>query len=530
VQTFLKIHMKSKAKKLLWAVITVLFLSVLVSAAGFFLAWLETNTFCYALDDSFIMMALAKNLAFHDTWGLTRYQFSSTASSPLFAVILAAAFRLAGDQIWMPLFINLLALAGLFLLVARLCIKWQFRFWQIQIMLAGLFIFMPVPVLLFGSMEHILHLLIALYCLMLVVEYPRKTPLWIYFISGLLLSSVRYEGLFEGALLLYCLWRQGLWLPALSMGIGMLVPVSWLGFYSMGQGWFFLPNSLILKAYGMNIQEAGSFGTYLLSWLSKAANHPHCMVAMLALIFISSSRSAKTGGNKYWLLVVLGTSVMHFVLARYGHVYRYEAYVMGLSWLVFWKLLVETGIFENGFSLMRWIRENAMLAVLCCVLLYSPVYRFFDSYLVGSKAMVNIYEQQVQAARFIQNSYNLETVAAIDVGAIAYYSDCRLQDLWGLGTMDFARLKLQNRYQPHQIDSVCRQLGVNIAVAYGNPMKKAGWKNVESWVIRDNRVCSRDTIDFYALSEDEAVRLKIKLGNFHKNLPDGVKVLELNSP
>ena len=43
----------------------------------------HTNgTFMYPLDDTFIHMALAKNLAFYGNWGMNRYAFASASSSP----------------------------------------------------------------------------------------------------------------------------------------------------------------------------------------------------------------------------------------------------------------------------------------------------------------------------------------------------------------------------------------------------------------------------------------------------------------
>lgn len=509
----------------IWPLLLISIISVLITLAGFIWAISQTGSFCYALDDSFIMMALAKNLAFHGNWGLTPYQFSSTASSPLFAVLLAAADLVFGEHIWMPLLINALVLFLLYALVFRLCRRWGFSQNQIFIALAGLFVFMPVPVLIFGSMEHLLHTLIGLLCLALVLEFESGTPPWLFLIAGMLLSSIRYEGLFEGGILILWLWKQGRFLKGFFLGTGMLIPVCALGFYSISQGWFFLPNSLILKAYGMNMQETGSFLGFLVSLLSKAANYPHCMVAFFSLMLINQSKGFEKGQNTIWAGVLLLMSLAHFLFSRYGHVFRYEAYLMGLSWLVIWKTLVQSGFASRNYLLQLIRKKDIMVMVLIPVMALSPVYRSIISFVDGSIAMVNIFEQQVQTALFVKSFYNKDRIAAIDVGAIAYYADCRLEDLWGLGTMDFARLKLEGRYGPHEIDSVCRKLGVEMAIGYGNPIREPGWKIAGSWAIQNNQVCARDTVDFYALNPLAFQKLKKNLDEFRSELPSTVLVI-----
>jgi len=508
----------------------VLLISMLAASAGFALAWQETGEFCYALDDSFIMMALSKNLAFHQNWGLTQHHFSSTASSPLFAVLLALADLLFGEHIWMPLLINIAALGGLYFFLSTLCENWGFEVWQTRWMLLGIFIFMPVPVLLFGSMEHLLHTLIALACLNLALEKSESAGAWLFLFFGALLSGIRYEGLFEGGLLVLWLWSQKRWTKGFLLGFGMMLPLCWLGFYSMLQGWFFLPNSLVLKAYGMNVQETGSLTGFILSWLSKAANYPHCMVAMLALFLVKDIATDGKNRNSAWTSIVLLVSLLHFMLARYGHVYRYEAYLMALAWIAVWKTLVQESISRTVFSFTSWFKKSPAMAILVLCLALSPVYRSVESFANGSKAIVNIFEQQVQTARFVKQYYDRDIIGAIDVGAIAYYSDCRLEDLWGLGTMDFARLKLQNRYRPAEIDSVCRKLGIEMAIAYGNPIREPGWVKAESWAIRDNRVCARDTVDFYALNPQALSRLEQNLASFRERLPASVIVIPEPAP
>jgi hypothetical protein len=293
----------------------------------------------------------------------------------------------------------------------------------------------------------------------------------------------------------------------------------------MSQGWFFLPNSLILKGYTMNIQETKDLYGYFLSWVSKAANHPHAIVAMLVMYFLWTSPDTKRNDNKIWIGFVLSISVVHFILARYNHVYRYEAYLMALAWVAFWKTTCQNQVTVSFASIKLIVFTSPTQSILYLALIISPLYRSVDSYVVGTRAMVNIYDQQVQMARFVKSYYNNETVGAIDIGALAYYSDAKVLDLWGLADLDIAWLKLKNNYTAEEIARVCNQKKMTMAIGYGKLLDSPEWHRVERWVMPHNVVCSRDTIDFYAFTPKTRMELRHNLKQFHPRLPVTVRVL-----
>ena len=66
----------------------------------------------YALDDPYIHMSVARNLAAHGVWGLRGDEFASASSAPLWTLLLGAIYRVAGPGDWTPLVLNALA-AGL---------------------------------------------------------------------------------------------------------------------------------------------------------------------------------------------------------------------------------------------------------------------------------------------------------------------------------------------------------------------------------------------------------------------------------
>jgi hypothetical protein len=375
-------------------------------------------------------------------------------------------------------------------------------------------------------MEHLLHTLIAIWVLIYVSEKAEKSNHILLIASGLLLGSIRFEGLLEIGVLSLWLWKGRAWSRGLVLGIAGILPTLILGVYSLEKGWFFLPNSLILKAYGMNVQDTEHVGGYVWSLMMKAANHPHAIAAAFALYLLPEWGVFKNKREKELIYIVLIISVLHFLLARYNHVYRYEAYLMGLSWIVCWKQLASLTETATASALFRFFSKKSALALLILILLFAPFYRSFDSYATGTRAMCNIFDQQVQMARFIQSFYPTETVGVLDIGALAYYSDCKVLDFWGLASMDFATLKLNGMYTPVEIDRVCKEQKAWLAVIYGNKVRHPDWKIARSWALYQNVVCASDTISFVCLNPQKKARLIQNLHDFEKTMPASVRIIK----
>src|SRR5437867_2278914 len=70
--------------------------------------WARFHRIEYAIDDTYIHMAIAKHLSRNSIWGVTPYEFSSSSSSILYTLLLAALDRLQIQARLVPLFLNLL--------------------------------------------------------------------------------------------------------------------------------------------------------------------------------------------------------------------------------------------------------------------------------------------------------------------------------------------------------------------------------------------------------------------------------------
>jgi hypothetical protein len=145
-------------------------------------------------------MGMAKNLATHGVWGVTRHHFSSSSSSPLWTLTLAGAYFATGVREATPLVLNL-AFAGLLLLMSdRLLQRLALPLLARMVVLAGLVLAGELPSLVLMGMEHVLHLLLTVWFAeraVAVLESPDTAARrdWVVLcIAGALLGASRYEG------------------------------------------------------------------------------------------------------------------------------------------------------------------------------------------------------------------------------------------------------------------------------------------------------------------------------------------------
>ena len=135
----------------------------LASEAAMLLAILQISHghLVYPLDDTYIGMAMAKNLAQHGVYGMTKYGFTSSSSSPLFVLAMAACYAVVGVREWVPLVLSISCAAAALLVADRIFRRWlpdDGRF----IALVCLSALAPLPTTGVLGMEHTLHIFLAL--------------------------------------------------------------------------------------------------------------------------------------------------------------------------------------------------------------------------------------------------------------------------------------------------------------------------------------------------------------------------------
>jgi len=492
--------------------------------------------FVYPLDDTYIHMELARNLAAHGNWGINSEGFGSASSSVLYTLLLAGFFKVWGAHEWIPLVVNCLAACGLLFSVQR----WMRRqglppAGQLLLFAAAVFL-TPLPVIIMSGMEHVLQcwfsfLFITHFAAWLHGDRAPLPAALVYY--GILVAATRYEGLFLLAVAFVIACLQGRWKPALLLGILSSLPLLVFGWYALRQGAYFLPNSVLVKssAPGLSLRGlAGYIGNILVDRLTVAkggitALATQRLLLLLPLVFILFRPFF--GERPYlrtitWLL--LGTTVLQLALASTGWFYRYEAYLVlgavifaGTLCLLHGRALWEGSIKRLWFPVM----------LIVCFLMAPFFLRSMAGFTKAVRASINIYEQQYQMARFLGTYYPRAAFAANDIGAVSFFTQGRVFDLWGLGHNEVARSRKRGYWTPAYLDSLARREGAAIAIIYDDwfdPALPRHWQFAASWSVRDNVILGGDRVSFYAIEPAAAARLRANLVDFQKRLPPGVTV------
>lgn len=489
----------------------------------------------YALDDPYIHMAMAKNFAQHSVWGVTKYHFSSSSSAPLWTLLVSVFYFVFGTNEVTPFILNLIFAVALLFAVSSILKRFQAANFYTFLALVTLIFFTPLPTLIFSGQEHVLHalltILFAYFASLELSAEPGTTKnrrLWLLVMAPAL-SSVRYEGLFLAALvcLLFLLRRR--WFFAILLGVLALLPPVIYGFISMSKGWFFFPNPILLKSIMLMLPgQGGIFG--LLRFLIGGCWHmlavtPHVslLIASATVLFLLQWGHKMSFWNQgqLFILLFIGTALLHLTFANAGWFFRYEAYL-----IAFGVAAVSAGIFGalagRGEDRRPWLRY-AVVLLAALLPLYPNIKRGVTAMEQTRPATTNIYEQQYQMGLFLKQFYPGGSVAANDVGAVNFLADVDCLDLWGLGTKETAVLRFANQYGPEEVDALTRPADVIVVYEHDfSEIQPQRWMKAGVWRIFDNVVAAADSVTFFAPDSAKALRLMKNLKAFSPQLPKTV--------
>ena len=499
----------------------------------------------YALDDPYIHMAIAKNMARHGVWGVTEHRHTGSSSSMLWSLLLWLAYLLFGPSELAPLILNLLFATGL--LAGAYWILRRSDFTPRGCLLGLLLIqfLAPLAPIVFCGMEHMLHGLLVLVFAYLAgkelsgnsadLERSSSGGVALCALAPLLVMA-RYEGAFM--ILVVCLLltaRRRIWLACLTGLLGAL-PVIVSGLVWMSKGWYFLPNSVLLKGNSPDPTSIKGLSDLLggAAWREIARNPHVLMLVVLSVLAICVQYQRHRKFRRLPVLLnalFLGTTFLHMQFARAGWFYRYEAYLMAL------------GIVAIVVSLRDYVPEKlkrlrtagsplrTVLIVALGAYVTGPIIvRGVLSHLQTPQATANIHDQQYQMGRFLRKYYQGRTIAANDIGAINFLADIRCLDLWGLANPDVARLRATRQYKTGSILTLARAWRVDVAMVYDSWFKQYGglppqWIRVAKWKVRRHYKLGRNTVSIYATDAHGAAKLRTKLREFEAHLPDSVEVI-----
>ncbi|MCP5108163.1 MAG: hypothetical protein GY950_32550 [bacterium] len=526
----------------LWVTLT-LFLNASLS--------LNNGKFVYALDDAYIHTAMAKNFAKHGVWGVTKHEFTSSSSSLLWTLLLACLYALLGVNEAIPLLLNFLTATLLLLLIFHILKKLKFTPTMQTLILTAFIIFIPLPHLVLGGLEHILQIIINIFYIYaaarVISDNSRPNTL---FLLAPLVVMIRFEGLFIIFAVSLLLLTRKKYFDSFINGLTGILPVVVYGVISMLKGWHFLPNSVLLK--GQRPAD-GIIGIleFIYSGLRQMLYNVHLFVLLITVLAILWYLYKKY--DPLWNIpnttgiifaVVLACQMFFaksgFFMNRFPQI-RYDAYLTALGLLAVvialgYPLKTRHTTQEKTRTPLKKMPEKILIGVLAFVLLLPLAERGVRTNLRSVRATANVYGQQYQVGLFLKKYYHRQTVAVNDIGAVTFLADFRCFDVWGLVSREIGDLKLDNIYTPENIDRVVRASGARIAVVYDQFIRLTGfqgelppgWIKVGQWRIPNNVACARPTVSFFALYETEVPYLAKSLREFADTLPPEVKRESLN--
>jgi hypothetical protein len=418
----------------------------------------------------------------------------------------------------------------------------------------------PLPALIFTGMEHILHITISLVFVIFSarllendnIKFNSNMSIKLLLIAPLL-SSIRYEGLFIIFGVCVLLFFRKRYLYCLSLGMISLVPIIIYGVISKYSGWYWLPNSLLLKGTVPSIETFSDvinlfrliydniFGvTHFLNikdFGEKQVLYILYLSSCLLFLFNSDNFKKLWSYHNVILMIFFLSTMLHSIFADFGWFYRYEAYLITLG--IYVNIILIRNYFNNDQKELQIkinrLQISKIIVLLFLTILAYPVYiqiingvtqpfaqRISTSLLNTSKANYERYQEHVLPAIFICDYTDIETIIINDIGAISYYNnDIKILDLYGLGSKEPLEYRKQG-YSNNNVRKWAKENNADIAYIQIHwreisPLVPEEWTLIAIWEIPHNIVFGDTKFAWYVINKNIINEITYKLKAFSKN-------------
>lgn len=500
------------------------------------------NYFTYILDDAYIHLAMAKNFALHGVWGMTKYSFSSSSSSPIFTFILSVLISIFGNNELIPLFFNII----LSFLIIVFLNKYYKSFFDDSkhVVIANVFtlFFAVLHLQILTGMEHILQVLIIVISVFyfqkwLASDFKDNFSSYWFYSTILLLGLVRFESMFYFVSLAFVFLLIKRFKEAIFILILGFLPILIFGYFNYQKDGYFFPNSVVVK--GTLFDISGNYLEQIKDILLKNVflNRSFYKVVFFSLLISvvliwkdcrNKLKFEKIITNSFLIIVWSITLMLHSTFGEFKGPFRYEAYLLTAFTMAIIPKLIH--FFKNPLYI---IKHEKVTAFILCINFILLLYKFGFANMLITRGSANIYEQQIQSARFLQKYYNTSSVVANDIGAICYFSDIHLLDFVGLGSKEMIPFSKKGtvvdvRFKNY-LTKYCEENNYQLAIAYEEWLMgqaPENWKKVAILTIKNNAVAGRDHVFIYSINPKihESLIQNVKSFNWNKNVD--IKILK----
>lgn len=483
--------------------------------------------YVYLIDDAYIHLAMAKNFALYDVWGITRYEFSSTSSSPLFTYLLSVLIQFFGNNDQLPLYFN--AIFGLG--IVHFLNQYYSEFFKNvkNIVAAVLFtlFFAVLHLQLLSGMEHVFHVFLLVVNIFCLSNFKNKTAVFGFYFSLLLMGVVRFESMFYFVSLAFVFILIKKWKEAAAVLLIGFIPVAIFCYINYQHDGYLFPNSVVVK--GTKFTFDSNLPHQLKSILldnflfNKSFYKIGFLPIIMCAIFIVKDFKKKNYNDlvkdNFLLIVISLLMICHSMFADLRGNFRYEAYILtGFSMALIPKMKALFEDFKN------YIKKEKLISVLVLMNIFLLIYKFSFAHQMLDNGGKNIYEQQIQSAKFLHTYYNTSKVVANDIGAITYFTNIHLLDIVGLGSKEMIPFNENKKQLDQNFEDFLTKYTSNkkydVAVIYDEWFQgyvPKTWKKAAVLKIKNRITVSKDEVSIYSVDADNFQQLKQNIRQFKWN-------------
>ena len=524
----MNLNMEASSKVNLKSFIVSLLFFAAVCAVYFLISLSKTDGhYIYMIDDAYIHLAMAKNFALYDVWGVTKYQFSSTSSSPLFTYILSVLIKVSGNNDLLSLWVNVFFGVGTVYFLNKY-FSGVFNTAK-NIVLSVLFtlFFSVMHLQVLSGMEHVFHVFLFVVNIFCLSNLKSRYSVFGFYLTLLLMGLVRFESMFYFVILAFLFFLIKKWKHVFLILLVGFIPIVVFCYFNYQHDGYLFPNSVIVKGtrFTFDSHFPNQLKTIFLDnfLLNVSFYKIGLFPIMMCLIFIIRDFNTKNFQliiKDHFLLIVISLlMVCHSMFADLKGMFRYEAYILtGFSMALIPKL---KGLFEN-FRI--YIKKELIISGFILVNIFLLVYKFSFAHKMLIDGGKNIYEQQIQSARFLHTYYNKSKVVANDIGAVTYYTDIHLLDIAGLASKETIVFNENKRHADSQFQSFLTKYttvsNYDIAIIYEAWLQThipTNWTKVAELKISNPITVAKDKVSVYSVNGNNLEELKNNIKDFHWN-------------